>query len=185
MESAGKDLTLLGNDVFRGAPTHNGTLLKLHDNSFTTGYSSLTPHATIPAKFGFGAWYDGTLKNNAIFTVMPAGVGAEPIFAGILARSQAIASGYPAKNNQIDSYNKGTLVKDGYLVYKTAYDPVTGLEDMAYADVELGMLLCINEANGRFTFAAAAPVDFTAVGRVILINPDDESWTVKLTFLNA
>lgn len=180
MEQSGKNLSLLGDDRWKGGYKHNGSLLKLHDFSFTAGYSTLTTPVGVPAKFGYGAWYDAALKNNAIFTAMPAGVGAKPVFAGILARQPHIASGYPTKNDQIDEYNKGLLAKKGFLVYKTGHDATTGAEDKDFDDIEIGMLLCINEANGKFVFAAAAPADHTAVGKIIMVNPDDRSWTVEL-----
>lgn len=178
MEQSGKTLGLLGNDRWRGGETHNGTLLKLHDNSFTIGYSKLIPASTVPAKFGFGAWYDKTDKNNVVYTEAPGSPNA--VFAGILIRQVHIATGYPAKNDQIDEHNKGLLAKDGYIVYKTGFDASTGDEDKAYADVEVGMLLCINDATGRPTFAEVCPVSHIVAGVVIAMNPDDSSWTVRL-----
>lgn len=178
MEQSGKTLSMLGDDRWKGGESHNGTLLKIHDNSFTIGYSKLTPNALIPAKFGYGAWYDADLRDNQIFT--DSGDAATPVFAGILIRQVHIATGYPVKNNQIDEHNKGLLAKDGYVIYKTGHDPVTGAEDQSFADVVVGMKLCINDANGRFHFAAVAPLAHTEVGTVIAMNPDDQSWTVRL-----
>ena len=183
MEQSGKTLSMTGDARWKGTATHNGSLLKSHDNSFTTGYSKLTPVVGVDAKFGFGVWYDGDLKNNQVFCAKPSGGTTVPVFAGILARQPHIATGYPAQNDTVSEYNKGLLVKDGYVVYKTGY--TADVEDLDFDDVEVGMLLCINDLNGRFTFAAAAAVGFTAVGKVIQLNPDDRSWTVKLTFLGA
>lgn len=180
MEQSGRTLSMLGSDRWKGGETHNGTLMKIHDNSFTVGYSHLMHADDIPVKFGFGAWYDKSLKNNEINTVKQAGDG---VFAGILIRQVHIATGYPAKNNQIDDHNKGLLAKDGYIIYKTGFDPVTGDEDQAFADVEPGMLLCINEANGRPTFQEVAPADHEVVGIVVGLNPDDKSWTVRIATL--
>ena len=182
MEQSGKNLTMLGNDVWRGGATHNGTLLKLHDFSLTSGYSRLITPITpveIPAKFGFGVWYNGTAKNNVITTIRPVGVGEVPVFAGILTRQMAIASGQPAQNDQINAYNKGLLAKEGFMIYKTGY--TAGVEDLDYDDVDLGDLLCISHADGRFTFAAVCPADHTVAGVVIMLNPDDRSWTVRIS----
>ena len=41
----GKTLSMHNNAVYKGDYTHNGTLLKLHENSYTIGYSALlTPN---------------------------------------------------------------------------------------------------------------------------------------------
>lgn len=183
MEQSGKTLSMLGNDRWKGGETHNGTLLKIHDNSFTLGYSDLITHEDHPAKFGYGAWYDKTDKDNKIYTERPA--AADAAFAGILTRQVHIATGYPAKNDQIDQHNKGLLAKDGYVVYKTGHDPATGDEDMNFSDVEVGMLLCINIENGKFTFAETVPADHEVAGVVIAMNPDDKSWTCRLLAIEA
>ena len=180
MEQSGKTLTMLGSDPWKGGATHNGTLLKLHDFSLTTGYSRLVTPVTptpIPAKFGFGVWYNGAAKNNVITTIMPVDVGEVAIFAGILSRQPAIASGQPAQNDQINEYNKGLLVKEGFLIYKTGY--TDDVEDLDYDDVDIGDLLCISHADGRFTFAEVCPADHTVAGVVIMLNPDDRSWLVR------
>jgi hypothetical protein len=181
MEQSGKNLSLLGDDRWKGGYKHNGSLLKLHDFSFTAGYSKLTGAVGVPVKFGYGAWYDASLRDNAITTVKPTGGTTVAVFAGILARQPHIASGYPTKNDTIDEHNKGLLVKEGFLVYKTGHDATTGNEDKGFADVRAGFLMCINDLNGKFVFAASAPVGHTAVGKIIMVNPDDRSWTVKLT----
>jgi len=181
MEQSGKTLSMTGDARWKGTATHNASLLKIHDNSYTTGYSKITPAVGVLPKFGFGCWYDAALKNNQVFCAMPAGVGAKPVFAGILARQPHIATGYPARNDTVDEHNKGLLVKDGYLIYKTGY--TAAVEDLDFDDIEVGMVLAIDEEDGRFTFAAAAPADFFEAGVVIALNPDDKSWTVKLTFL--
>lgn len=178
MEQSGKGLSMLGNDRWKGGETHNGTLLKIHDNSFTIGYSKLTPAFDVPAKFGFGVFYDASLKDNQIFGNVADTVS--PVFAGILTRQVHIATGYPVANNQIDEYNKALVAKEGYIVYKTGYDPVAGTEVQDFDDIEVGMLLCINQANGRFHFAAVLPAAHTEAGKVIALNPDDRSWTVKI-----
>ena len=182
IEQSGKTLGLLGNDRWKGGETHNGTLLKLHDNAFTIGYSKLTTPVGAVAKYGFGVWYDKTDKNNTVYTEKPA--GTDGAFAGILTRQVHIATGYPAKNDQIDEHNKGLIAKDGFMIYKTGYneaiaDPATD-EDQTYADVEVGMLLCINDVDGRFHFASVCPADHHIAGVVIAMNPDDSSWTVRI-----
>lgn len=180
MEQTGKTLSLLGTPRWKGTATHNGGLLKLHDNSFTAGYSSLATAATVNAKFGFGAWYDSSAKNNAISTVRPA---SNAVFAGILIRQPHIASGYPAQNDEIHEYNKALLCKEGFITYKTGFNASTGAEDQTFTDMAVGMGLFINHLNGRQHFAAdlATVAGHTQVGKVIMVNPDDLSVTVKVT----
>jgi len=183
-EESGRNLSLLGNDRWKGSFSHNASLLKLHDFSFTIGYSRLTTATSVPALFGFGVWYDGSSRNNAVTTVRPTGTGVRPIFAGILTRQPHIATGYPAKNNQVDNNNKGLIAKDGFLIYKTGFD-ATGNEVQRFDTVEPGMRLCINNLNGRFHFAMTAPAGHTAVGSVIAMNPDDQSWVVRVSSINV
>ena len=182
METYGKSLTMTGDTPFKGSISHNGTLLKLHDNAFTTGFSKLTPAATVDPKFGFGLWMDSTTKNNAVTTVKPA---ANAVFAGLLVRNPAIASGQPAANDTVLSYNKADRCLEGFVVYKTGFNASTGAEDQRFADVNVGMTLYLNNLNGRPRFAAASSTiagftEITSV-KIITLNPDDKSWTVKVT----
>lgn len=180
MEQSGKTLTAKGNEVYKGGATHNGTLLKLHDNSFTTGFSKWTNAVGINPRMGFGGWLDPAQKDNIIRFVKP----ANGVFAGTLARNYAIASGQPAANAElIQSWSKGEMVAEGFVIYKTGFNATTGAEDQAYADISVGMKLFINDANGRQRFAAAGATvaGHTEVnGKVIRLNPDDLSWTVKI-----
>jgi hypothetical protein len=179
MEQSGKTLSMLGSDRWKGGVTHNGSLLKLHDNSLTVGYSKLTPAATVPVKFGFGAFYEAGDRDNKIYA--NGGGLTASVFAGILIRQVHIATGYPAKNDQIDDHNKGLLCKQGYVVYKTGFNATTGAEDQAYANVQVGFNLHINNANGRPHFAAGASVaGHTRAGKIVALNPDDSSWTVRV-----
>lgn len=177
MEQTPGNLSLIGNDVWKGGATHNGTLLKLHTNDFTTGYSTLTSHPTIATKFGSGVWYDAAMRNNKVYSVMPTGPGKEPVFAGILTRQPAIASGYPVSNDTLNAYNKGLIAKEGFVIYKTATETLP--EDQVFSDIKVGMYLLISQTTGRQFFSASNVVSgYTLAGVVISMNPDDSSWTV-------
>ena len=183
MEQYGKALTMKGDTPFKGSVSHNGTILKIHDNSFVTGFSKLTPAATVDPKFGFGLWYtDSTARNNAVTTVKPL---ANAVFAGLLGRNPAIASGQPAANNTVLSYNKADRLIEGFIVYKTGFNASTGAEDQGFADITVGMRLYLNDLNGRPRFAAAGSTiaGFTEItsAKIVAVNPDDKSWTVKVT----
>ena len=188
IEKSGKSLTLSGNNVYKGLATHNGTLLKLHENSFTVGYGDLVPvNATTPVKFGYGVWYEATEQNNTVYAAAPAGVGDVPIFAGILVRQPHISSGYPAANDTINDWNKALIAKEGYIVYKAfgADANADGILDDGFDDVQVGYHMYINPANGAPTFAAANTgiETYTKAGTIVLMNPDDSSFTVKLNFV--
>lgn len=179
MEQSGKVLTMTGNEIWKGSVSHNGTLLKLHDFSFTVGFSKLVTATNVPARFGFGVWYDAARRDNTVYTYAPTGAGAVPVFAGILVRNPAIASGYPAQNDIVDTYNKALIVKEGFVVFKTGYNGAD--ESLRFNDIQVGMGLYVNDTNGRFTFSETAPDGHTLAGKVILLNPDDQSWTVKVS----
>lgn len=183
------NLSLKGNKVYKGEETHNGTLLKVHDNSFTIGYSDLlTPDGKNKAsiRFGNGAFYDIARQDNVIFSGKPTYAGAYPHFAGIVCRQQDIASGYPVHNDKVTSYNKGLLVKEGFITYKRAYF-VGGDKDGVSLPVSLsafvGFYLKVHKANGSIGFATKNENNdvWTVVGRIIAYNPDDASITVHVS----
>ena len=180
MEQSGNQLTLKGDPVYKGKATHNGILQKLHDNAFTTGFSTWTQATGVNPRMGFGGWLDPATKDNVIRFVKP----TNGIFAGILARCAWISSGQPAAPAElIAPYSKGLMVQEGYVNYKTGFSAATADENQAYADVTVGMKLFINDANGRQRFAAegATVAGFTEVnGKIVRLNPDDKSWTVKI-----
>ena len=67
MESFGKTLGISSPEVFRGTATHNGLLKKIHDNSYTTGFSKLAKaNDTDKVGFGFGVFYDTAAKTNVV-----------------------------------------------------------------------------------------------------------------------
>lgn len=179
MEQTGATLSMLGDGVYKGNSNHSGTLLKIHDNSFTSGVSKIVQDPLVNPRFGFGCWFDPAAKNGVAHCVRP----ANGVFAGILARNPAIASGQPAANSEILPYNKSTLVSEGYVVYKKGFNAATAAEDQTFADVTVGMKLFVNTANGRPRFAAAGATvaGFVEVPvRIVRMNPDDKSWTVKV-----
>ena len=178
MEQVGTALSLKDGKVFQGGATHNGFLLKNHSYDLTVGYSKLTPHATIAAKFGFGVWVAGNSRDNKVTTVMP---GTNPQAHGILISNGFIRQGQPAAPDTINDYNKALVAVRGFVRYKTGYT-AAGVESQAYTDISKGMFLQINQLNGQFHFNANATVaGFSNFGKVILMNPDDQSWVVELT----
>ena len=100
------------NAVFKGDTTHNGQLLKLHENSFTQGYSDLlTPDGEKKAVVtaGNGVFYDASRKDNVVFAGSPTAKGAVGIFAGILVREPYVASNYPVHNDKIQAFQNVIL----------------------------------------------------------------------------
>ena len=188
----GKSLSMHNDAVYKGTYTHNGTLLKLHENAYTIGYSALLNAAGTAAgvtKFGNGVFLDASQQNNRVYVGAPTSTGAVPVFAGIMIREPAIASGYPVLNDEVSDYQKGMLVKDGYVIYKEAN--VYGGSDGDLGKVKLGKFvfpswcMWVAKADGAVYFTPKSTVYKTSgdimVGRVVECNPDDQSVTVHIS----
>jgi len=183
----GKTLSMHSNSVYKGDCSHNGTLLKLHENAYTIGYSALlSPDGSSAGKvkFGDGVWYDANQKNNKVYVGAPTVADAVPVFAGIMVREPGIASGYPVLNDEVADFQKDMLAKEGYIVYKEAYVGSTYTEKKNLfnnASVTLGTNMYVRELDGTVYFASAkVDNDDALVGKVVEFNPDDESVTVYI-----
>lgn len=194
MTQNGKTLSMHNEAIWKGTFTDNGLLKKIHENSFTDGYSALlSPDGQSAGKvyFGDGVFYDAHQKDNKVFAGAPTVSNAVPMFAGIIARESAIASGYPAINNEVASFQKGLLVKEGYIEYKHAYVVTTashsalGTKKNVYENANLGYAMVVSASNGAVYFAQTASDlvdnDDVVVGKIVTINPDDKSVTVYLS----
>lgn len=183
--SNGKSLSMHNEAIWKGTFTHNGTLLKIHENDYTIGYSALLKpdgSAGSAVKFGNGVFYNAKEKNNRVYVGSPTAPEAVPVFAGIVVREPAIASGYPALNDEVSSFQKGLLVKEGYVVYKEALVEQGGEVENLYdnAKVVIGVAVNVKASDGTVYFGAKSGSDVT-VGKVIEINPDDKSVTVYVS----
>ena len=183
--SNGKSLSMHSEAIWKGKFKHNGTLLKIHENDYTIGYSALLKpdgSAGSAVKFGDGVFYNAKEKNNRVYVGSPTVSGAVPVFAGIVVREPAIASGYPAINDEVSSFQKGLLVKEGYVVYKEALVEQGGETENLYdnAKVVIGVAVNVKASDGTVYFGAKSGSDVT-VGKVIEINPDDKSVTVYIS----
>jgi len=188
----GKNLSMHNEAVYKGDFSHNGTLLKLHENSYTIGYSALLTADGSQAgtvKFGDGVFLDLSKKNNNAYVGSPTGTGAIPAFGGIMVREPAIASAYPVLNDEVNGFQHGLLCREGYIIYKkgTAYLD-SGVE---YTNVELfdyvfqNYCLWVGKTDGKAYFTPKSTVYKASgdifVGRVVEINPDDRSVTVFIS----
>ena len=183
--SNGKSLSMHNEAIWKGKFKHNGTLLKIHENDYTIGYSALLKpdgSAGSAVKFGNGVFYNAKEKNNRVYVGSPTAPEAVPVFAGIVVREPAIASGYPALNDEVSSFQKGLLVKEGYVVYKEAHVEQGGEVENLYdnAKVVIGVAVNVKASDGTVYFGAKSGSDVT-VGKVIEINPDDKSVTVYVS----
>ena len=85
--SNGKSLSMHNEAIWKGTFTHNGTLLKIHENDFTIGYSALLApdgKSVGTVKFGDGVFYNAVEKNNIVYVGAPTKDNAEAVFAGIV-----------------------------------------------------------------------------------------------------
>ena len=191
MQQSGKTLSMHNEAIWKGTYTHNGMLLKLHENCYTIGYSALLSPDGASAgkvKFGDGVFYDAHQKNNKAYAGAPTVSNAVPKFAGIVVRDPAIASGYPVNNDEVASYQKGLLAKEGYIEYKEAYVVTTtshsalGTKKSVFDNVDLSYVLMVSASNGAVYFAQTSSDKVSAsdvlVGKIVTMNPDDKTVTV-------
>lgn len=194
MNQNGKTLSMHNNAIWKGTYTNNGMLLKLHENSYTIGYSALlSPDGTSAGKvkFGDGVFYDAHQKNNKVYAGAPTVSEAVPVFAGIVVREAGIASGYPAINDEVANFQKGLLAKEGYIEYKEAYVVTTashsalGNKKSVFDNVDLGYVLMVSASNGAVYFAQTSSAKVSAadvlVGKIVSMNPDDKTATVYIS----
>lgn len=194
MNQNGKTLSMHNNAIWKGTYTNNGMLLKLHENSYTIGYSALlSPDGTSAGKvkFGDGVFYDAHQKNNKVYAGAPTVSEAVPVFAGIVVREAGIASGYPAINDEVANFQKGLLAKEGYIEYKEAYVVTTashatlGTKKSVFDNVDLSYVLMVSASNGAVYFAQTSSAKVSAadvlVGKIVSMNPDDKTATVYIS----
>lgn len=187
MNQSGKTLSMHNDAIWKGTYTHNGMLLKIHENAYTIGYSALlAPNGQSAGvvKFGNGVFYDAHQKNNKVYAGAPTVTSAVPVFAGIVAREPAIASGYPVNNDEIASYQKGMLVKEGFVEYKKAIVGAGTSAESLFdnANVVIGTAMFVSSSDGTVYFNATAKVNTDVkAGKVVSINPDDKTVTVYVS----
>lgn len=190
----GKNLSMHNGAIWKGTYTNNGMLLKLHENSYTIGYSALlSPDGTSAGKvkFGDGVFYDAHQKNNKVYAGAPTVTSAVPVFAGLVVREPAIASGYPAINDEVADFQKGMIAKEGYVEYKEAYVVTTashsalGTKKGVFDNVDLSYVMMVSASNGAVYFAQTASDKVSAsdvvVGKIASMNPDDKTVTVYIS----
>ena len=191
MTQNGKQLSMHNKAIWKGTFDDNGMLLKIHENAYTIGYSALLSpdeQSAGKVKFGDGVFYDAHQKNNKIHAGAPTVSNAVPKFAGIMVREPAIASGYPAINNEVADFQKGMLCKEGYIEYKHAYVVTTashsalGDKKSVFDNVDLGYVLMVSASNGSAYFAQTTSDKVSGsdvyVGKIVAMNPDDKTVTV-------
>lgn len=194
MNQNGKTLSMHNGAIWKGTYTNNGMLLKLHENSYTIGYSALLSPDGASAgkvKFGDGVFYDAHQKNNRIYAGAPTVASAVPVFAGIVVREPGIASGYPAINDEVADFQKGLIAKEGYIEYKEAYVVTTashsslGTKKSVFDNVDLKYVMMVSASNGAVYFAQTASDKVSSsdvvVGKIVSMNPDDKTVTVYIS----
>lgn len=194
MNQNGKTLSMHNGAIWKGTYTNNGMLLKLHENSYTIGYSALlSPNGASAGKvkFGDGVFYDAHQKNNRVYAGAPTVASAVPVFAGIVVREPSIASGYPAINDEVADFQKGLIAKEGYIEYKEAYVVTTashsalGTKKSVFDNVDLKYVMVVSASNGAVYFAQTSSDKVSAsdvvVGKIVSMNPDDKTVTVYIS----
>ena len=194
MTQNGKTLSMHNGAIWKGTYTNNGMLLKLHENSYTIGYSALLSPDGASAgkvKFGDGVFYDAHQKNNKVYAGAPTVSNAVPKFAGIVVREAGIASGYPAINDEVAAFQKVMIAKEGFIEYKEAYVVTTashsalGTKKSVFDNVDLGYVMMVSASNGAVYFAQTSSAKVSnsdvLVGKIVTMNPDDKTVTVYVS----
>lgn len=168
MESTkGIPLSLTGNAIWKGQNQSNGQLELIHNYALEKGYSGLVVSTALaaelaaagysPVPFGNAVWYDRNLRAtepNKVYAGIPTAAGAVPRLAGVLKYDSSLASMQPAYATGAMPYNKGVLVKRGFLRYKTAKVAAAGAA-IAFADInDATMKLFFELATGDPVLAA-------------------------------
>lgn len=180
----GKSLSMHSDAVFKGTFDDNGTLLKLHENAYTIGYSQLLDadgKEGAKVKFGNGVFYKLEDKDNKVYAGIPTADHLKYKFAGILAREPGIASGYPAINNEVNGFQKGLLIREGYVVYKRCYEEGSAEEVSTFETVQYGDWVFAKADTGAVYFGSEIDTEDVEIGRVVEVNPDDKSVTVYIS----
>lgn len=183
----GKTLSMHNGAIWKGTYTNNGMLLKLHENSYTIGYSALlSPNGASAGKvkFGDGVFYDAHQKNNKVYAGAPTVTDAVPVFAGIIVREAGIASGYPAINDEVADFQKGMIAKEGFVIYKEAFvgAGTSKVNLFDNANVTFGTNMYVSASNGAIYFGSAKNSNSDVLaGKVVELNPDDKSVTVYIS----
>ncbi len=165
--TAGLPLSLVGNNIWRGQNQSNGQLELIHNYHLKVGYSGLSISTALAAEltaaglsavpFGNAVWYDRNLsatEPNKVYAGIPTAVGAVPRLAGVLGYDAGLTSMQPANNAGVMPYNKGQLIKRGFLRYKTAKVAAAGAA-RAFADInDATMKLFFELATGDPVIAA-------------------------------
>lgn len=201
--TAGIPLSLATPNIWRGTNKSNGQLEFLHTNHVAVSYSSLVISSALQAEltaasaegvpFGNGLFYDRNLKATLpgkVYAGIPTAVGAVPKLAGVLAYDAALASMQPVASRGVQAYNKGTIVKRGYLRYKSGKAAAAGATIEYDAIDDTTMKFFIENSTGDPVFAAPTAVtngvpvlaNCTYAGKIIHLYPEDESVLVELDF---
>ena len=177
--------------VYKAGASINGTLIKLGvNNVYTTSFSNvLSPAGTQfdgELMFGNGVFYNAPSKNNVVYAGAPTVTNAVPRFAGLVIRSMAVQGAYPANGEGAYQYNKVNIVKDGYMIFRSGINLSAAAVTFASAEIVVGNYAYVRNTDGAITFGASATqTGFTTIGRIVQLNPDDSSWTVKLDAATA
>ena len=210
--TSGLPFSLSGNGIWKGQNKSNGQLMLLHNFHLKVSYAKLIITAALQAEltaagtrvvpFGNGAFYDRNLKAtqpNTLYAGYPTAAGAIPRLAGVLCYDPALDSLQPVDTSGVLPTNKGTIVKRGFVRYKTAKAAVAGAA-ISYAAITDDMCLFIENTTGDpilsvptslGTIDAATEVVLdsmpvlagaTYAGKIINLYPEDESVLVELDF---
>ncbi len=202
--TAGLPLTLTAPGIWKGTNKSNGQLELIHNYHLEVGYSSLVITAALQAElttagvvgvpFGNGAWYDRYLRTtvpNKVWAGIPTAANAVPKLAGIIKYDAAIGSLQPAAARGLNAYNKGVLVKRGFLRYKTGKAAAAGAA-VAYADIDDStMCFFLENSTGDPVFAVptgygpSLSVPTTVGGLATAINAGALVSTWKPTLANC
>ncbi len=151
----GLPLSLVGGNIWKGQNKTNGQLMLIHNYYLEVGYSELAISAALAAElaalrkktvpFGNGLFYDRyekATKPHKVYAGSPVGTSAIPKLAGVIGFDAGLQSLQPAVGSDgVLPYNKGKIVKRGFLRYKFGKNKpgtlgAAGCTMIGYSDID-------------------------------------------------
>jgi hypothetical protein len=203
-------LKLSGAGAWRGLDKSNGVLMiGDHVPRITTSYSRLAITTALAAlglegvPFGNAVWYDdaniatdtATIYTGAPTTADSGAATPAPRLAGIIKHEQGLQTGFPTDysgptyGNLLLPHMKGTLIKRGYVWYKTGLNAALAAP-VAFADITRNMVMFVQTTTGLpvfgvptgYTNGVPTLANCTYIGKIVQLEVENQGWLVEVNF---
>jgi hypothetical protein len=180
VEEYGKTLEINGTKSYKPEGTHNGQVQEF-SAPLVVGIKNLIASAGVAKRFGSGVWADVGSANNPNAGIYYVGKPTTPTttkLVGVIEWNKYIANSSAVYQDELREWNKGNVVLDGRVIYKTSTD--TAVNQTA-KNILLGWNAYAKQADGSIQFAASSPGGtYELVGQVIEVEPTGGFVVIKL-----